>query len=223
MIQVQTKTQDVKTFPHGFVLGEYSEESHIFDSPWYHSKLEAYGQPSEVDVAMAMEAQRRARKGVPTKAMKDLIDILVAGASKGVDDVKEVKENKEVNGVEEVIVGIPLAAPVSPVVEKGVSKAKTNTKTKSKAKANPVTVPTPPINALSPICKEVSKDTRFVESMDDPIEVELITIVLKKFEHGGDLFWRDDERGTLYERMTNGKKGECIGRWDSVEGCIVDV
>jgi hypothetical protein len=221
MIQVQTKTQDVKTFPHGFVLGEYSEETHIFDSPWYHSKLEAYGRPSDVDVAMAMEAQRRARKGVPTRAMKDLIDILVAGVSKGEDD-KEVKE------VEEVIVGIPLAAPSE--------KAKTNTKIKQKPKAKEkakpkanvnadpiVTVPTPPTEALSPVCTTIPKGVFFVESMDEPMEVEIIRIMLKRFDYNGVQFWKDIEQETLYERMADGSKGNCIGHWDPVRECIMDV
>lgn len=216
MIQVQTKTQDVKTFPHGFVLGEYSEESHIFDGPWYHSKVEAYGAPSKMDIVMAMEAQRRARKGVPTKAMKDLIDILVAGA-----EASSTASEKS----EEIIVVSPVAA--SPVVlEKPKIKAKTKVKSKAKVKEasvpQTVPVPTPHVDALSPICNESLKKGIFVESMDDPLEVEIIKIVLKKFIHEGVQYWKDSESETVYEKDRYGKKGACVGHWDSVEKCIVE-
>ena len=72
----QTKTQDVKTFPHGLVSEEYTELSHIFDSPWYHKKVKTYGPPSKEDIEAAMEAQRRARTGKRTKTMKELLESL---------------------------------------------------------------------------------------------------------------------------------------------------
>jgi hypothetical protein len=82
-------------------------------------------------------------------------------------------------------------------------------------------VPRPHIEALNPVCTEISKDISFVESTDEPIEVEVVKVVLKKFEHGGIQLWRDDEGGVLYERLANGSKGSWIGRWDSMSKCIV--
>jgi hypothetical protein len=72
----QLKTQDVKTFPHGFVTEDYPPESHIFDSSWYHSKVKAYGEPSKEDIVLAMEAQQRAKLGKKTRSIKDLLEFL---------------------------------------------------------------------------------------------------------------------------------------------------
>jgi len=57
----------------------------------------------------------------------------------------------------------------------------------------------------------------FVESMDEPLEVQdVIQIVLKPFMNQ---YWRDEERDKVYKNM-NGKKGAYVGRWDSEK--IVD-
>lgn len=210
MLQIQTKTQDVRTFPHGFVLGEYPDESHIFDGPWYHSKVEAYGSPSATDIAMAMEAQRKARKGVPTKAMKELIDILVAGAQPGAEGGVVVKDEAP------VVVAKP--AVVAPVV-----KERSKPKPKSKTVSAPIeAVPAPQITIAEKVCTIFPAGFRFVESMDDPIEVELLNVSLKKIVHHEETYWHDEEQHKVYERTDNGKKGEYIGRWDPIGCCIVE-
>lgn len=72
-LNVQTKTQDVKTFPHGLVSEEYPACSHIYDSTWYTKKVKAYGPPSQEDLELAMEAQKRARAGLRTRSIKEML------------------------------------------------------------------------------------------------------------------------------------------------------
>jgi hypothetical protein len=48
---------------HGLVTEPYTKKSHIFDSPWYQSKLTTYGRPTHEVLERAMEAQKKARAG----------------------------------------------------------------------------------------------------------------------------------------------------------------
>jgi hypothetical protein len=51
------------TLWHGLVNEAYTKKSHIFDSPWYHSKVGTYGQPTREILEQAMQAQMKARQG----------------------------------------------------------------------------------------------------------------------------------------------------------------
>jgi hypothetical protein len=216
-LQVQTKTQDVRTFPHGFVLDEYSPESHIFDSPWYHSKVEAYGRPSDTDVVLAMEAQRRSRGGKTTKAMKDLIDILVAGAKQD---------------AQEVIVGIPLDAPKHDTNPKGrdvaepkrggkeKGKGKTAAKTKASSDSNTGHAPATHTMQTGRVCASFPAHIRFVESIDEPMEVELLTVPLKTLVYNRVEYWQDVASGNVYTKTEKRERGEYIGKWDTARACI---
>jgi hypothetical protein len=214
MLQVQTKTQDVRTFPHGFVLGEYPPESHIFDSPWYHSKVEAYGRPSDTDVALAMEAQKRARGGKTTKAMKDLIDILVAGA-------KPPSAGVVTEEVPEVIVGIPMG--VSKEVSKGglvvpKTRARGKSKSSSSSSSDKSEVPT---TQISRVCRAIPGHIQFVESADDPIEIEPVLVALKQLTYKGVAYWHDTDSQKVYTKDKNGRRADCVGTWDANLACIV--
>ena len=199
MLQIQTKTQDVRTFPHGFVLDEYSEESHIFDSPWYHFGVKAYGPPSTTDVALAMEAQRRARSGTPTKAMKDLIDILIAG-------------NVSVTAPIAAIPTAPAVQPQSPTVKpKRTKKVK---KEVQKAK-EVVAVESTQQGPSEIVCTSVPKHIQYVESTDDPMEITVVPVALKKLVYKGEDYWHDSAQGFVYAKSETGKKGDYIGQWDA--------
>jgi hypothetical protein len=102
----QTKTQDVKTFPHGLVLEDYSDYSHIFDSLWYHKKVKTYGPPSKEDIELAMEAQKRARAGKRTKTIKELLESLG-----GAIMVKE-KEKTKVKKIKKIST-TPMSTPIT--------------------------------------------------------------------------------------------------------------
>jgi hypothetical protein len=213
MLQVQTKTQDVRTFPHGFVLGEYPPESHIFDSPWYHSKVEAYGRPSDTDIALAMEAQKRARGGKTTKAMKDLIDILVAGAKPEVPGVAVEAD--------EIIVGIPMG--VSKEVSKGglvvpKTRARGKSKSSSSSSSDKSEVPT---TQISQVCTIIPGHIQFVESADDPIEIEPVLVALKQLTYKGAVYWHDTDSQKVYTKDKNGRRADCVGVWDANLACIV--
>jgi hypothetical protein len=48
---------------HGLVSEDYTKKSHIFDGPWYHSKVATYGKPTAEVLERAMDAQKKARLG----------------------------------------------------------------------------------------------------------------------------------------------------------------
>jgi len=56
-----TNVQGSRFFDHGLVTGAYTSKSHIFDSPWYHKSVKAYGIPSKDILEKAMEAQKKKR------------------------------------------------------------------------------------------------------------------------------------------------------------------
>jgi hypothetical protein len=107
-VQPQTRTQDVGTFAHGLVNGEYTKESHIYDSPWYHKKVKAYGSPTAEGIELAMEAQKRARAGQKTKKLGDLIQAPDATVAQPKQETKKQsprtkKESKQTTPVPNVV------------------------------------------------------------------------------------------------------------------------
>jgi len=55
------KTCLKKPSEHGLVSEEYMAKSHIFDSPWYHKSIKAYGIPDKLSLEKAYMAQKKAR------------------------------------------------------------------------------------------------------------------------------------------------------------------
>lgn len=51
-----------KVLEHGLVSGPYMPKSHIFDSPWYHKSIKAYGIPDKINLEKAYMEQKKARK-----------------------------------------------------------------------------------------------------------------------------------------------------------------
>lgn len=201
-VVTQTKTQDVKTFPHGIVTGEYPPDSHIFDSPWYHKKVKAYGEPLKQDIELAMEAQTRAKVGRKTKNVAELTstDSAKTEQEKSIDETKP-KSLKPKATTE--------AKPKKPRAKK-VAAAVLEEPKQELVKED--------TNVVTAIPEEVTH----VESMDDPIVVrEIVKVCLKIFCHDGINYWRDFERNKLYKRSKDGKKGDYVGRWDSVRQCLV--
>ena len=206
-VVAQTRTQDVKTFPHGLVTGEYPPDSHIFDSPWYHKKVKAYGEPLKQDVDLAMEAQTRAKAGRKTKAVKDL----------AVTDDTVKKETAAVVETE-VKVAKPRGRKPKATTEGAEEKPKKPRAKKAALEEPKQEVVKEDTNVVTAIPAEVTH----VESMDDPIVVrEIIKVSLKPFSHDGSNYWRDVEREKLYKRSKDGKRGEYVGRWDSAQQRLV--
>jgi len=63
------KTCLKKPSEHGLVSEDYVAKSHIFDSPWYHKSIKAYGIPDKVSLEKAYMAQKKAR-GTKTKTVE---------------------------------------------------------------------------------------------------------------------------------------------------------
>jgi len=56
----ELKYQANRRFDHGLVGEAYTDTSHLFDSPWYHQKRKAYGEPSKETLEIAMRAKSKA-------------------------------------------------------------------------------------------------------------------------------------------------------------------
>jgi hypothetical protein len=184
------ETQYNKTFPHGLVNGEFSKQSHIYDSPWYHMRLEAYGTPSDKDLELAMEAQRRARQGIKTKTLGDL----TLGVPSEPVAITKPKERKT-------------PAPSSKK-EATIEPPKSETLTPQ---------PTVAEQLAEAVVNKFMAEHKAVETMDDVLPVQsVIRVTLRPFTHNDVVYWRDAEREKIYRKTKDGKKGEYVGRWDAV-------
>jgi hypothetical protein len=65
-IKRDTNIQESRFFDHGLITDNYTEKSHIFDSPWYHKMVKAYGSPNKENLEKAMEKQKKVREGSTT-------------------------------------------------------------------------------------------------------------------------------------------------------------
>jgi hypothetical protein len=198
LIKNQVKTQDVRTFDHGFVGGAYTGKSQLFDSPYYHAGVLKFGSPTQEDLEKAMEAQRKARGGGATAPI-----VCPASAPAPVQAKPRGRPKSSKKAL----------AAASP--EKETPKPKTKPKT---AKKTEVVVAKPQEAAVVHTLPQEG----MVETMDDPLVVrEVIRIVLKPFTHGSTKYWRDSDREKLYSCTKDGKRGAYVGRWDSVHETIV--
>jgi hypothetical protein len=218
--RVQTKTQDSHTFPHGLVIGEYSPESHLYDSPWYHESVKTYGPPSSDDIALAMEAQRRSKHGTKTKAMKDLLAVLTSKHS--VSEESEVTIALDMPSTKSSPPK-PASKVPEPVEIKEVAPVKEKPKRKPRVKKVEEVPSISVVEELQkPVATTVASTIKLAENGDDPLEVkEVVRIVLRTLTHNGKAYWRDGEREKLYEKTKNGGKGSYVGRWNSVSETIV--
>lgn len=202
----QTKTQDVKTFPHGNVLEDYTEKSHIFDSPWYHKKVKTYGLPSEKDIELAMESQRRAKSGKRTRSIKELLESL--GGTIHKVDTEMPKESPKLNALK-----------VKRINKKSDKNSDKNIETVN------ITIESKKQTEFnsSILDKVIPLSIRYIESMDDPIEIiEVVRISLKKMVINGKTFWKESEGNRIYEYLGSCKKGEYLGIYDIESGEIVE-
>ena len=196
VVAVQTRTQDVRTFPHGYVGAEYTKESHIYDSPWYHAKAKAYGPPTREVLELAMEAQKRAKGGRKTKNVNDLMMAPTADTA--------------------IVAQPPDTVVASPKKEPAAAK-----KAPRKSKKDKEAVATPVLEHLAAPPKEqiitrVPSGTVLAETTDTPLRVEeVIRVTLRPFTHNSVQYWRDSQREKLYRKAKDGGKGEYVGRWDS--------
>ncbi len=203
LIKNQVKTQDVRTFDHGFVGGAYTAKSQLFDSPYYHAGVLKFGSPTQEDIEKAMEAQRKARGGTATAAPA-LAPVSVSAPTPAPKPRGRPKSSAK---------ALAAASPEKEVTPKETPKAKAK-----QIKKTEVIVAKPQEAAVVHTLPQEG----MVETMDDPLVVrEVIRIVLKPFTHGSTKYWRDSDREKLYSCTKDGKRGAYVGRWDSVHETIV--
>jgi hypothetical protein len=230
----QTKTQDVKTFPHGLVTGKYPDDSHIYDSPWYHKKVEAYGPPSSEILELAMESQKKARGGIKVKNLKDVFSQIAATehpsekvAEKSNENTVEpepavISENTAEKTAEKKAVKRgrkPKTQTVnsdSPTIQEKNKRVTKPKKTENTTENNVDVIITP--KAL----ETIPQMTKFIENMNDVIVVDkVVKVYLKPFMVGSTKYYRDQEREKLYSLTTQQKVGKYVGRWDADQQKII--
>jgi hypothetical protein len=213
-LRTQLKTQDVKTFPHGLVMEEYPPESHIYDSPWYHAKVKAYGAPSDSELELAMDAQSKARQGKRVKSIKEL-----SSSKANLDAANPVAESPSAKTIPAAIT--PTQTPkttttakkTKPRVKKEKEVVKTNNTSDSESLLPPQTVAQQLTEA---IISKLMKEHTMAETMDDALPVQnVIRVVLRPFSHNNIQYWRDADRERIYRKNKDGKKGEYVGRWNA--------
>jgi hypothetical protein len=229
-LTTQTKTQDVTTFPHGLVTGKYTDESHIYDSPWYHKKVGTYGPPTKECLELAMEAQKKARAGIRTKTIKDILQ-QIAVDEKPAEVVRESVEQKPSEKPAEKLAEIvPESIEQKPVqvAQRGRKpKSPENTATEKKIRKPSKKTDTPGITSTQNKSAEKSlekipADAQFVESMNDIVVVDsIVKVYLKTVSIGGVKYYKDTERDKLYSITAQKTVGKYIGRWDSTDDKIV--
>jgi len=227
-LPIQTKTQDVGTFPHGLVSGSYTKESHIYDSPWYLAKVGTYGIPSSTDIELAKMAQARARAGKKTRTLESL------------------RANDTPGDTPVATTGIPSTS--SPVLSNETVHVSTNTsdtsanaaptktiekKKRAISKKKPVVLPSMEVDlqqqsiltqlgAVHETVITTVPTEGMAETMDTPLEVSsVVRIVLRPFVHGQGIYWRDGTTEKVYKRKSDGGLGDYIGRWDSEQEILV--
>ena len=202
----QIKTQDARTFDHGLINGDFTKESHMFDSPWFHAAIEKYGAPKAEDLQLAMETQRKARAAVgvsvsvqvePTPALTPpAAPVQIAPVKLKKTTTKKPAEKKA-------------AAEKKPPAEK---KGAADKKPRAKKQEVIVVPATPTVKAV----EVIPPTATHVETTDEPLQVsDVIQVILRPFTHNSVRFWRDGLRDKVYKRMPDGKRGPYTGRWDS--------
>ena len=216
-IKNQVKTQDVRTFDHGFVGEAYPAKSQLFDSPYYHAGVLKFGAPTQEDLERAMEAKRKAQGGTATATVTTATPVAPVPKPRG-------RPKSSAKALSEAV---PEAS--NDVTSRTKVLAENKPKKEAKPKKEVVPKPKQTNKAEVVIAKpqeaaivHILPQEGMVETMDEPLVVrEVIRIVLKPFTHGSTKYWRDSDREKLYSCTKDGKRGSYVGRWDSVNQCIV--
>jgi hypothetical protein len=189
---------------HGFIFETIPEWSHIYEGPWYLSKVTTYGEPSESEMARAKKAQVEARKEVEMN-----------------EEVKEVKEEpkkkraykrKEKPAPAPVVKAEPApvveAAPEpAPVVELApVPKpvAKPTTIKKRRAKKEVTKVPEQP-----------NVQIQAVEAATPALtDIEVVKIIVRPFSVNNTSYFLDGKKNKLYSVGKDKRPSSYVGRWN---------
>ena len=181
------KLKDPYRNVHGLITQPIPEWSHIYEGPWYESKVALYGIPSDEQMARAKKAQGEAR----AQAEPVAVPVTVA---------------------EPVTVSVPLTVPEAPVTKpKRKPKAEGET-VKAPTKRKPKTVPVTP-TVEQPVV--TVKAVEALEPIKETFEV--IPISVKKTKLNGKAYFLDTKKQKLYSVGSDGQPSQYVGRWNSEE------
>lgn len=185
---------------HGLITEPIPEWSHIFEGPWYQSKVATYGHPSKEEMARAKEAQQQARKGIETK-----VDPPV---------VQEQKPEKPKRGRKKKEAPVPIPPPPrpptpEPPVPPPSPPPPPPPQPKAPGKRRPKKTAVAPVVAQAP-----SVQVQAVETSSLPTEVEIVKIVVRPFFANDTMYFRDASKNKLYSVGKDKRPSTYVGRWD---------
>lgn len=181
---------------HGLITEPIPDWSHIFEGPWYQSKVAAYGHPSTEEMARAKEAQEKARKGIQTTVESVPVQQVAVEPAK----VKRGRKKKEAP----VPLPPPPPEPTPPSPPPPPEpQPKPASKRRPKKAVAPVTVTQVPIVQV-----------QAVETSTLPNELEIVKIVVKPFFANDTLYFRDASKNKLYSVGKDKRPSSYVGRWD---------
>jgi hypothetical protein len=175
------------------------EWSHIYEGPWYLSKVDTYGQPSEIDMGRAKKAQGEARMGLD-------VDVDVKEELVKKEPVKKERKKKEKPVIVETA-PVPAVTPVTvpvpvPVTVTGV-KPVTKRRYTKKQPSVPVIIEKPKVQIQA------------VEAASMLEDLDIIKIVVRPFSHNNTSYFLNTTKNKLYSVGKDKRPAAYVGRWNS--------
>ncbi len=202
--------------------------SHLYGSAWYLSKVEAYGQPSESEMARAKKAvldnageQAAVPANVEGKPKSKPRKLKIA-ASETVAPVVETSvpivvpvvasKPKAKRKPKEAVVAAVVPSTDTPVVPE--EKPKPKGKRKLKLAASEVLPSEPAPVVVKPIALESVKP---VETIPDE---DILMVRVRPFEHNGTTYWLQSSKDKLYTVPKKDELPKYVGRYNRVSETI---
>ncbi len=239
-----TRTQASRQFDHGFIGGEYTEKSHIYDSPWYHDHVALWGEPRPEIVQYAKQFQENAliyagnlnkfgESNVQLEmAPRKKVEGVDSGAEVGKDGEtpvvkpKVVRRKKKMENIESAETGTEggVENTVLPSTSTPAPEKKRRAVRIPKAEKSPKTAKTTTqkcANRVEIPQMETAIIANVIEETTEVLPVEDVMIIrVRSFEHNGRQYFREPNKNKLYEKKTGNVVGEYIGRWNSISETI---
>lgn len=219
----RTQMRTHATCLHGLIGGEIPAWSHLYGSAWYLSKVEAYGQPSESEMARAKKAiLENAGEQAPVSTPAPAPAVEEKPKSKSKPRKLKIAASETVAPVVETSVVVPpkpkakrkpkeaVVVPAAAVEEKPKSKGKR----KLKLAASEVLPSEPAPVVVQPQAVETLKP---VETIADE---DILMVRVRPFEHNGTTYWLQSAKDKLYTVPKKDELPKYIGRYNRVSETI---
>ena len=198
---------------HGFIFETIPEWSHIYEGPWYLSKVASYGQPSESEMARAKKAQVEARKEVEMN--EEVKQEVKEEPKKKRAYKKKEKPVPAVTGLTHPVNPAPAVTgpthPVNPAPEpvaeavpapKPVAKPTTIKKRRTKKEVTKVPEqPNVQIQAVEAITPALT-------------DIEIVKIIVRPFTFNDTAYFLDGKKNKLYSVGKDKRPSSYVGRWN---------